>query len=555
MRDTKVLQAGQAEWLSDTLCESLDLMLRKREAQKLLEQDRTCSTMYLMLEKIVTLDLNPLRLSLGFFLLCVLLKAVQLYWKKRELLRTFKSFPSPPHHWFHGHNKEISRGKEFDTSLEWAEKYPYAYPRWFGGFMAILVANHPDYAKALFNRGDPKNMLTYRFFIPWIGKGLLLLHGPKWFQHRRLLTPGFHYDILKPYVALIAESTKEMLCKWERLIAKDSSKSLEMFEHVSLMTLDSLMKCAFSYQRNSKAHTESNYYIKSVYDLTYMVIQRVRSAFYWNDLVYWCSPDGRRFMKACQMAHQQTEKVIEERKKSYQEEGELEKIQKKRYLDFLDILLCAKDKNGVGLSDEDLRAEVDTFMFEGHDTTASGISWIFYSMAQNPEHQQRCREEIQEVLGDRDTIQWDDLGKIPYTTMCIKESLRIYPPVPSVGRQLSKPITFCDGRTLPTGSLIAINIYNIHRNPSIWQDPEVFDPTRFSPENSSHRHSHAFVPFAAGSRNCIGQQFAMNEMKVAVAQTLLQFEILPDPTKPPVPVPQIVLRSQNGIHLLLKKLN
>ncbi|XP_061488883.1 cytochrome P450 4A6-like isoform X2 [Rhineura floridana] len=448
---------------------------------------------------------------------------------------------------------EISRGKEFGKLLEWAEKYPYAYPRWFGGFVAVLVINHPDYAKTLFNRGDPKALTTYKFLVPWIGKGLLILHGPKWFQHRRLLTPGFHYDILKPYIALMADSTKAMLDKWEKLIAKDPTKSLEMFEHVSLMTLDSIMKCAFSYQSVGQTHRELEFYIKAVYDITYLVSQRIRTLFYRNDLIYRYTSAGRHFLEACRLAHQHTDKIIEERKKLFKEEGELEKFQQKRYLDFLDILLCAKDENGVGLSDEDLRAEVDTFMFEGHDTTASGISWILYTMAQNPEHQQRCREEIKDTLGDRDTIQWDDLGKIPYTTMCIKESLRLYPPVPAVSRQLSKPITFCDGRTLPEGSLVAVSIYCIHRNKSVWKDPEVFDPTRFS--ESSQRHSHAFVPFAAGPRNCIGQQFAMNEMKVALAQILLRFEILPDLAQLPVPVPQVVMKSDNGIHLLLKKLN
>ncbi|KAK9404282.1 cytochrome P450 4B1-like [Crotalus adamanteus] len=143
------------------------------------------------------------------------------------------------------------------------------------------------------------------------------------------------------------------------------------------------------------------------------------------------------------------EKVIEERKKSLHNERELEKIQKKRHLDFLDILLCAKYEDGTGLSDEDLRAEVNTFMFAGHDTTAAGFSWLLYIMAKNPEHQQKCREEIKDLLGDREDIQWDDLGKMTYCTMCIKESLRIYSPVPVVSRKLSKPITFFDGRTLP----------------------------------------------------------------------------------------------------------
>ncbi|NXL96194.1 CP4B1 protein, partial [Alectura lathami] len=199
-------------------------------------------------------------------------------------------------------------------------------------------------------------------------------------------------------------------------------------------------------------------------------------------------------------------------------------------------------------------AEVDTFMFEGHDTTTSGISWILYSMAMHPEHQQRCREEIKGIVGDRDTIEWDDLGKMPYTTMCIKESLRLFPPVPAVSRQLSEPVTFFDGRSLPEGTQIGVSIFAIHRNRDVWEDPEVYDPLRFSPENSAQRHSHAFLPFSAGSRNCIGQQFAMNEMKVATALTLLRFELFPIASKPPAPIPQLVLKSSNGIHLRLKKI-
>ncbi|XP_010166257.1 cytochrome P450 4B1, partial [Antrostomus carolinensis] len=212
------------------------------------------------------------------------------------------------------------------------------------------------------------------------------------------------------------------------------------------------------------------------------------------------------------------------------------------------------DENGVGLSDEDLRAEVDTFMFGGHDTTASGISWILYCLSLYPEYQQRCREEIQGILGQRETVQWEDLGKMTYSTMFIRECLRLYPPVPGVSRQLSKPITFPDGRTLPEGSVTVISIFAIHRNPSVWKDPLVFDPSRFSPENVSGRHSHAFLPFSAGMRNCIGQQFAMNELKVALALTVLRFELSPDPANPPCKVPRITLHSKNGIHLYLKKI-
>uniref|UniRef100_A0A8C4YNC6 Cytochrome P450 4B1-like n=1 Tax=Gopherus evgoodei TaxID=1825980 RepID=A0A8C4YNC6_9SAUR len=446
----------------------------------------------------------------------MVLKAIKLYQWRRKLNKALQSFPGPPVHWLFGNVHEVRLKNQ--KQLSCIERPPALW---------------------LEQRSGSQDLLRYN-------PRLLTLQGPKWFQHRKLLTPGFHYGVLKPYVSLITKSTQVMLDKWEHLITQE--KSVELFGHVSLMTLDSILKCAFSHESNCQMD-RSNSYIKSVYEITYQINYRIWYLPYQIDFIYWLSRDGRRFQKACEMVHLQTDKVIKERKKSLKDERELEKIQKKRHLDFLDILLCAKDEKGDGLSDEDIRAEVDTFMFGGHDTTASGICWTLYCLAMYPEHQQKCREEIRELLGDRETIQWDDLGKMPNTTMCIKESMRIFPPVPFVGRQLSKPITFHDGRYLPEGTLVGINIYLIHRDPSLWKDPEVFDPMRFSPENSSKRHSHAFMPFSAGARNCIGQQFAMIEMKVAIALSLLRFEFSLNPAKIPRKIPQMVLQSKNGIHI------
>ncbi|XP_040311902.1 cytochrome P450 4A11-like [Herpailurus yagouaroundi] len=216
------------------------------------------------------------------------------------------------------------------------------------------------------------------------------------------------------------------------------------------------------------------------------------------------------------------------------------------------VTMSSQMEDGSSMPDKDLCAEVDTFMFEGHDTTASGISWILYALATHPEHQQQCREEVQSLLGDEHTGEWDHLDQMPYTTMCIKEALQLYPPVPGIGRELSKPISFPDGRSLPKGFLLMLSFYCLHHNPKVWPNPEVFDPSQYAP--GSARHSHAFLHFSGGSRNCIGKQFAMNEMKVAVALTLLRFELAPDPSRVPVPWPRIVLRSKNGIHLHLRKL-
>ncbi|KFV80905.1 Cytochrome P450 4B1, partial [Struthio camelus australis] len=492
-----------------------------------------------------------LQLSLVLGFIFVLVKVSQFYQEKKKIFKALEAFPGPPKHWLYGHSHLIVLGKDLPLFVSWAEEYPYAFPRWFGPLLPTLVVHHPEYAKSIFGRGDPKSQLTYKFLIPWIGKGLLTLNGAKWFQHRKLLTPAFHYDVLKPYVALMSDSVKVMLDKWEK--RNTQTKTVELFQDVSLMTLDTIMKCAFSYDTNCQIQNNSDFYIKAVYDLSYLVSQRIRILSL-SDVFYGMTLKGHQFQEACKLAHTHTDKVIKERKMLLCNENEREKIQKKRHLDFLDILLCAKDENGAGLSDEDLRAEVDTFMFEGHDTTASGISWLFYCLSLHPEHQQRCREEIQEILGDRDTIEWEDLGKMTYTTMCIKESLRLFPPVPAVSRQLTKPITFSDGRSLPAGLFIAVNIFAVHRNRDVWEDPEMYDPMRFSPENSAQRHSHAFLPFSAGSRNCIGQQFAMNEMKVALALTLLRFELSPNSSRPPILVPQLVLKSSNGIHLHLKKI-
>nr|XP_004672219.2 cytochrome P450 4A14-like isoform X3 [Jaculus jaculus] len=491
-----------------------------------------------------------LQLSFLLVLLLLLFKAVHFYLSRKWLLKTFQQFPSAPSHWLFGHNLKVRQDEELQHLLTWVKKYPAACSQWLWGNKARILIYDPDYIKVILGRSDPKAPGIYNLLVPWIGYGLLLLNGQKWFQHRRMLTPAFHYDILKPYVGIMANSVNVMLNKLEQFVDQDSS--VEILQYVSLMTLETIMKCAFSHHGNVQLDGNSSSYIKAIEDLNSLAFFRIRNAFYHNDTIYSLSSDGRLSHRACKLAHEHTDEVIKLRKAQLQDEGVLEKVKKKRRLDFLDILLFAKMENGSSLSDKDLRAEVDTFMFEGHDTTASGVSWTLHALATHPEHQQRCREEVQGLLGDGTPISWDLLDQMPYTTMCIKEALRLYPPVPVVSRMLNTPVTFPDGRSLPKGVTVALSFYALHHNPDVWPNPQVFDPSRFAPDVS--RHSHAFLPFSGGSRNCIGKQFAMNEMKVTVALTLLRFELLPDPTRIPVPMSRLVLRSKNGIHLRLKKL-
>ncbi|XP_064256676.1 cytochrome P450 4F3-like [Passer domesticus] len=216
-----------------------------------------------------------------------------------------------------------------------------------------------------------------------------------------------------------------------------------------------------------------------------------------------------------------------------------------------------QDENGHTLSDEDIAAEADTFMFEGHDTTASGLAWLFYNLAGHPEHQERCRQEVQELLAGRDTadIEWEDLSQLPFTTMCIKESLQLHPPVTAVSRRCTEDIPLRDGHVIPKGVICLMSIYGTHHNPDLWPEPEVFNPLRFSPENSKGRSLLSFIPFSAGPRNCIGQSFAMAEMKVAVALTLSRFVLRRDTARPPPRrKPELILCAEDGLWLLLEPL-
>ncbi|KAL0604489.1 Cytochrome P450 4A11 [Plecturocebus cupreus] len=225
-------------------------------------------------------------------LLLLLLKAAQLYLHRQWLLKALQQFPSPPSHWLYGNNQEFQKDQELQQILKWVERFPRACPQWLCGNRVQLLLYDPDYMKVILGRS---------------GYGLLLLNGQTWFQHRRMLTPAFHYDILKPYVALMVDSMQVMLDKWEELVSPDSS--LEVSEHISLMTLDTIMKCAFSHQGSVQLDRNSQSYIQAIGDLNNLIFSRLRNPFYQNDTIYSLTPDGRWNHNACQFTHQHTGSV------------------------------------------------------------------------------------------------------------------------------------------------------------------------------------------------------------------------------------------------------
>ncbi|XP_045429546.1 cytochrome P450 4F3 isoform X3 [Pipistrellus kuhlii] len=318
-----------------------------------------------------------------------------------------RCFPQPPkRNWFWGHMGMVKSNEEGLRLIEELGHYfRDVHLWWMGPFYPVLRLVHPKYVAPLLQAPAtvaPKDMVFYSFMKPWLGDGLLLSAGDKWSHHRRLLTPAFHFEILKPYMKIFNKSTDIMHAKWKRL-ASEGSTRLDMFEHISLMTLDSLQKCVFSFDSNCQERPSE--YIAAILELSALVTKRAQQIFLHLDFLYYLTPDGWRFRRACRLVHEFTDAVIRERRRILTRQGShafLKAKAKARTLDFIDVLLLAKDENGKGLSDEDIRAEADTFMFEGHDTTASGLSWVLYNLARHPEYQERCRQEVRQLLGDRE---------------------------------------------------------------------------------------------------------------------------------------------------------
>ncbi|KAJ9600527.1 hypothetical protein L9F63_026336, partial [Diploptera punctata] len=217
---------------------------------------------------------------------------------------------------------------------------------------------------------------------------------------------------------------------------------------------------------------------------------------------------------------------------------------KRKKMAFLDLLLESSE-NGGNLTDEEIREEVDTFMFEGHDTTSAAISWLLHTLSINEECQEKIYKELQSIFGESDrTPTMKDLNEMKYLERVIKEMLRLCPSVPLFGRILKKDVQI-DGHTLPAGLLVGFLVILIHRNPEYFPDPEEFNPDNFLPERVAARHPYAYIPFSAGPRNCIGQKFAILEEKTILSNIIRNYKINATGTEPIIN-PDLILRSENA---------
>ncbi|XP_053373938.1 cytochrome P450 4A2-like [Mercenaria mercenaria] len=483
----------------------------------------------------------------------VLWKILTVLLKYKELCHKLKKIPQKQAHWFKGHAGEVKDSLTYnDYGMDVMKRGGRMYCMWNGPFPVLGVC-HPETFQQLNKQVSNKARgFTdgYRMLEPWLGEGLLISEGRKWERNRRLLTPAFHFNILSGSGRVGGPFTHYFPNSKDKLEeATQEAEALDIFPYVCRATLDSMLKCSLSYEGSMLESTEHKY-IKSVQRLTTLMWERVLQPLLFFDFSFNLSALGRENKRVVEVAHKFTGGLIESRRNQLMEHPDLTK--QKRRLDFLDILLTAKDEKGQGLSRQEIQDEVDTFTFEGHDTTASAISWSIYALGQHPDIQEKVFRDVQKVSEDNTSITQSCLSQFEYLPLFIKEIMRFYCPVPIVARKHSEPITI-DGIEIPPGPRVDINIYAIHHNPQVWKNPEDFDPERFVVEHRDETEIYGFIPFSAGSRNCIGQVFAMNEIKITLAKLMKRFEVLPVKNHTPILQPDAIMRSLNGLPVTLRR--
>ena len=225
----------------------------------------------------------------------------------------------------------------------------------------------------------------------------------------------------------------------------------------------------------------------------------------------------------------------------------------------MDLLIEQHLKDPKHFTESDIREEVDTFMFEGHDTTAMSLIWTLHLLGNHPDIQDRIHEEIDEIRQQSDdydqTQNWsqNQLRQMKFLEACIKESLRIYPSVPVILRYTHQDTEIEPGRIIPKGTSVALVLYMIQRDPKYFQQPERYIPDRFI-EGSEHycgrMNPFAFVPFSAGPRNCIGQKFALQEEKIMLATLLSRYRVESGDNRGNVDVKAaLILRPKSSVNI------
>jgi cytochrome P450 len=393
----------------------------------------------------------------------------------------------------------------------------------------IYVPNHPALVREVLvhkAKHFSKVATSTRVLSQIDGQGLTVSQGDFWLRQRRLVQPAFHARRLARYADITVEYTRRMTERWRPGVAFNAADEMT---HVAL---DVIAKALFDVEIGA----EVDQLREAVRIFAETLFNEISAPFTLPD---WLPlPAKRRKRWAIRTVDALIRDIIRARRATREDKNDL-----------LSMLLLAVDE-GTGMTDEQARDEALTLFRGGHDTTAAGLAWTWYSIASHPEVQARLIEEVDAVLGDRPAT-YADLPRLPYTEMVVKESLRLYPPVWALfGREPHADVEL-GGYVLPRGAQVIIFPWGIHRNPRFFEDPEKFDPGRFAPERVKELTPDAYIPYGLGPHLCIGAGFANMQMVLTVATVLQRFRLALAPNQGPVEAePHVAIRPKGGLAMV-----
>ncbi|HUG83874.1 MAG TPA: cytochrome P450 [Euzebya sp.] len=400
-------------------------------------------------------------------------------------------------------------------------------------FPVYLLANPDDINLALQKRHKiyPKTPFVSDKWRMMVGEGLICSEGDFWRSQRRLIQPAFHRDLVGALAEGMVTATTELLDQWAPHAR--SGHPIDMAPEMVHHALAVLAQACYSADWKREAEVMGPA-VEVAIGHAYELMGKIVAPPEWVP-----TPANRRFARARDTLDGIIYRLITERRRSI-ERGEPQPQ------DLLGLLMAAQDEDtGARMGDEQVRNEVMTFMFGGHETVASGLAWSLYLLSRHPVAQQRMKAEIDQVLGGRSPT-LADLDRLEYGSRLVQESLRLYPPVWLISRT---PIEDDEvrGYHIPGGSMVLLSAYVAHRHPDFWDNPEGFDPDRFLPERAESRPRHAWIPFSGGPRKCIGDYFGKMEMQIVLTMILQRYRLDLVPGHAVIPKPGITLGFKKGL--------
>ena len=375
----------------------------------------------------------------------------------------------------------------------------------------VLQKNQKNYTKSYIQTKD---------LARYVGKGLLTAEGEHWQKQRKLIQPAFH----KSQLVLLLMTVQQTILEELKNIKTD--KPIDVFPIFNDLAFQTVVKSIFNIAVSEEDIASLQHTTEATQQ---MLVQELRQPF----LVWWFNLSGKtkKHLDLTQNSRTILRRLVEDRKRS-----------NTKHDDLLDMLLNARYEDGSEMNESQLVDEILILFAAGHETTSNALTFTTELLARNPEAQLKILEEISKVKSESDDIMhW--IKNATYTKLVIEESMRLYPPAYFIDRVNSEEDVY-EGMILPKGSTLLFSVYEIHRHPNFWKNPEEFNPERFLDENI--KFSKNYYPFGAGPRMCIGNNFAMYEMILAIIALVEQFEIIEK--KDPIQIkPLITLKPHNAI--------